>query len=52
VDVVEVRDQLMDRLLTDPTVREALPTLERDVRVGELTPTLAAQRILGSHATR
>jgi len=47
-----VRDQLMDRLLTDPTVREALPTLERDVRVGELTPTLAAQRILGSHATR
>jgi LAO/AO transport system kinase len=41
-----VRDQLMDRLQSDPTVREALPRLEADVRAGDLTPTLAAQRIL------
>ena len=41
-----VRDQLMDRLQSDPGVRAALPELERDVRGGELTPTLAAQRIL------
>jgi GTPase len=41
-----VRDQLMDRLQSDPTVREALPGLEREVRAGERTPTLAAQAIL------
>jgi LAO/AO transport system kinase len=41
-----VRDQLMDRLHADPTVREALPGLEREVRSGELTPTLAARTIL------
>jgi LAO/AO transport system kinase len=41
-----VRDQLLDRLTSDPGVREALPALERDVRTGELTPTLAAQTIL------
>lgn len=41
-----VRDQLMDRLRSDPGVRDALPGLERDVRDGGLTPTLAAQRIL------
>ncbi len=41
-----VRDQLMDRLTSDPAVREALPGLEREVRGGELTPTLAAQAIL------
>jgi LAO/AO transport system kinase len=41
-----VRDQLMDRLRDDPGVRAALPELERDVRAGELTPTLAARRIL------
>ncbi|NMH97695.1 methylmalonyl Co-A mutase-associated GTPase MeaB [Pseudonocardia acidicola] len=41
-----VRDQLMDRLHHDPGVRGALPGLERDVRSGELTPTLAAQTIL------
>jgi LAO/AO transport system kinase len=41
-----VRDQLMDRLRTDPAVRTAIPALERDVRGGELTPSLAAQTIL------
>lgn len=41
-----VRDQLMDRLTSDPAVRKALPDLEREVRGGELTPTLAAQAIL------
>jgi LAO/AO transport system kinase len=41
-----VRDQLMDRLHADPAVREALPGLEREVRSGELTPTLAARTIL------
>ena len=43
-----VRDQLMDRLQSDPGVREALPGLEREVRAGERTPTLAAQAILES----
>jgi LAO/AO transport system kinase len=42
-----VRDRLLDRLQSDPGVREALPGLEHDVRGGELTPTLAAQQILG-----
>lgn len=42
----QVRDQLMDRLRADPAVGELLPELERDVRGGGLTPTLAAQRIL------
>ncbi|MBC8093582.1 MAG: methylmalonyl Co-A mutase-associated GTPase MeaB [Pseudonocardia sp.] len=41
-----VRDQLMDRLTADPDVRAALPELERGVRSGGLTPTLAAQTIL------
>ena len=41
-----VRDQLMDRLYADPGIREALPAVERDVRAGELTPTLAAQGLL------
>ena len=41
-----VRDQLMDRLQADPDVRAAIPQLERDVRDGELTPTLAAQAVL------
>jgi LAO/AO transport system kinase len=42
-----VRDRLLDRLQSDPGVRDALPGLERDVRAGELTATLAAERILG-----
>jgi|GEM_PF-1273924 len=42
-----VRDQLMDRLRTDPRVRAAIPELESGVRAGQQTPTLAAQEILG-----
>jgi len=42
-----VRDRLLDRLQSDPGVRDAIPGLERDVRAGELTATLAAERILG-----
>jgi LAO/AO transport system kinase len=41
-----VRDRLMDRLQSDPAVKSALPELEREVRGGELTPTLAAEQIL------
>ena len=41
-----VRDQLMDRLRTDPAVRARLPELEREVRGGALTPTLAARAVL------
>ncbi|MCO1658710.1 methylmalonyl Co-A mutase-associated GTPase MeaB [Pseudonocardia humida] len=41
-----VRDRLLDRLQSDPGVREVLPRLEREVRAGERTPTLAAQDIL------
>jgi LAO/AO transport system kinase len=39
-----VRDQLMDRL--QAAVAGDLPALEREVRAGALTPTLAAERIL------
>jgi len=42
-----VRDQLLDRVATDPAVQAELPTLEAEVRGGDLTATLAAQRILG-----
>jgi LAO/AO transport system kinase len=41
-----VRDRLLDRLLTDPAVRERLPGLTAEVRAGALTPTLAAQALL------
>jgi LAO/AO transport system kinase len=41
-----VRDGLLDRLHSDPDVRATVPGLERDVRSGRLTPTLAAQAIL------
>jgi LAO/AO transport system kinase len=41
-----VRDRLLDRLHSDAGVREALPGLEERVRSGELTPTLAAERLL------
>ena len=41
-----VRDRLLDRLQSDPGVREALPDIERAVRGGELTPTLAARQLL------
>ena len=42
-----VRDRLLDRLQSDPGVRDEIPGLEREVQEGELTATLAAERILG-----
>ncbi|MFD5250270.1 methylmalonyl Co-A mutase-associated GTPase MeaB [Amycolatopsis sp. NPDC058340] len=41
-----VREQLLGRLAAHPEVRVVVPDVERAVRDGELTPTLAAQRIL------
>ncbi|MFH8739271.1 methylmalonyl Co-A mutase-associated GTPase MeaB [Streptomyces sp. NPDC017964] len=41
-----VRDELLGRLHADPAVRSLTPDLERQVREGELTATLAAERIL------
>jgi LAO/AO transport system kinase len=41
-----VRDAVLDRVLTHPGVREIRADVERRVRDGELTPTLAAQTIL------
>ncbi|MGW2964661.1 methylmalonyl Co-A mutase-associated GTPase MeaB [Streptomyces sp. NPDC001220] len=41
-----VRDELLGRLSAHPAVRAATPGLERQVREGTLTATLAAERIL------
>jgi LAO/AO transport system kinase len=41
-----VRDTVLDRVLGNPTVRKIRADVERKVRDGELTPTLAAQQIL------
>lgn len=41
-----VRDELLGRLHADPAVRSLAPPLEQQVRDGELTATLAAERIL------
>ncbi|WP_406002463.1 methylmalonyl Co-A mutase-associated GTPase MeaB [Streptomyces sp. NBC_00829] len=41
-----VHDELRDRLRSDPRVRALAPGLERQVRDGELTATLAAEQIL------
>ncbi|MEE1740462.1 methylmalonyl Co-A mutase-associated GTPase MeaB [Streptomyces sp. BE147] len=43
-----VRDELLDSLRAHPAVRELSPDLERRVREGELTATLAAEQILGA----
>ncbi|MET9730581.1 methylmalonyl Co-A mutase-associated GTPase MeaB [Streptomyces sp. NPDC006458] len=43
-----VRDELLTRLHSSPAVRELTPEVERQVREGRLTPTLAAERILGA----
>lgn len=47
-----VREELLGRLHADPTVRALAPDLERQVREGELTATLAAERILQAFETR
>jgi LAO/AO transport system kinase len=41
-----VRDTVLDRVLTHPDVKKIRSDVERRVREGELTPTLAAQQIL------
>jgi LAO/AO transport system kinase len=41
-----VRDTVLDRVLNNPEVRRMRGEVERKVRDGELTPTLAAQQIL------
>lgn len=47
-----VRDELLGRLHADPTVRALAPDLERQVRKGELTATLAAEEILRAFESR
>jgi LAO/AO transport system kinase len=46
-----VRDQLLTSLRSHPEVRALAPELERQVREGELTATLAAERILKAFTT-
>jgi LAO/AO transport system kinase len=41
-----VRDTVLDRIMANPAVRAIKADVERQVRAGELTPALAAQRIL------
>ncbi|MFI9629367.1 methylmalonyl Co-A mutase-associated GTPase MeaB [Streptomyces sp. NPDC052042] len=41
-----VHDELLERLRSHPQVRALVPDLERQVREGEVTPPLAAERIL------
>jgi len=43
-----VRDAVLDRVLSHPVVKSERATLEQQVRSGELTPALAAQRILAA----
>jgi LAO/AO transport system kinase len=43
-----VRAELLGRLHGDPAVRALVPEVERQVRAGELTATLAAERILAA----
>ncbi|BBY35757.1 ATPase/protein kinase [Mycolicibacter minnesotensis] len=43
-----VRDAVLDRALADPAVRALRAEVEQQVLSGDLTPALAAQRILGA----
>jgi LAO/AO transport system kinase len=43
-----VRDTLLSRLHDHPAVRAVAPELERQVRNGRITATLAAERILAA----
>ncbi|MEU3689980.1 MULTISPECIES: methylmalonyl Co-A mutase-associated GTPase MeaB [Streptomyces] len=47
-----VKDELLGRLNSHPAVRALAPDVERLVRNGELTATLAAERILGAFGER
>src|ERR1700742_3219794 len=41
-----VRDTVLDRVLSNPTVRKIRAEVESQVKAGELTPAMAAQQIL------
>jgi LAO/AO transport system kinase len=43
-----VRDTVLDRVLSHPSVKKIRAEVERQVRDGELTPALAAQQILNA----
>jgi LAO/AO transport system kinase len=43
-----VRDTVLDRVLSHPDVKKIRAEVERQVRDGELTPALAAQRIVNA----
>ncbi|MFF3756533.1 methylmalonyl Co-A mutase-associated GTPase MeaB [Streptomyces sp. NPDC002185] len=47
-----VREELLRRLSADPAVQDVTPALERRVRDGELTATLAAEEILRTFGER
>jgi LAO/AO transport system kinase len=47
-----VRDTVLDQVLSNPEVRKIRAEVERQVRDGELTPALAAQRLLDAADTR
>jgi LAO/AO transport system kinase len=47
-----VQDELLRRLHSDPAVQDLAPALEQRVRAGELTATLAAERILDAFGER
>lgn len=47
-----VRDAVLDRVLTHPEVKRMRTEIERQVREGELTAALAAQRILAAAEER
>lgn len=47
-----VHDELLGRLHTDPAVRALTPELEQQVRDGQVTATLAAERILDAFRGR
>jgi len=40
-----IRDTVLDQVFSNPAVREIRADVERQVKVGELTPALAAQQI-------
>ncbi len=47
-----VRDTVLDRVLLHPEVKRIRAEVERQVRDGELTPTLAAQTLLDAADTQ
>jgi LAO/AO transport system kinase len=47
-----VRDAVLDRVLKNPGVKSIRTEVERQVRDGELTPALAAQRLLDAAESR